>query len=192
MFSIPTDETPDSPWPIMAQLLESHDELATLAAGLRDGWTIALVLRHFDHIRGGRKTIGTCQMPSVNGSLSKFFTWMLEQQFGYVPTFLVMLDAEWWAEAGDRRREILLFHELLHAGQRVDKYGSPMFSRQTGEPIPAMVAHDVEEFHAVVRRYGAWDADLVEMMQALRPAPLERADVPVGPTDPDERAEALF
>jgi len=197
MFTIPTEETANSPWPIFNRLLETHEELNTLREGLRSGWTLSIMFRYGEWNRNGRGILGTCQMPGVNGSLSKLFDWLLEEQLGYSPTFLILLNGEWWHEAGDRRREILLFHEALHAGQRLDKYGSPMYSQSTGEPIPAIVGHDLEEFNAVVERYGAWKTDITAFVQAfkrhrpdgeVRPAPAPV--VYAGEPEPPE--EAMF
>ena len=168
MFSICSDDSPVSPWPIAKRLLKSHPELSTLSDGLDAGWTLAFVLRYGDWNRQGRMTLGTCGMPTVSGSYRDLFEWLLEDRLGYFPTFLITLNEEWWLEAGDRRREILLFHEMLHAGQAVDKFGEPRFHRETGAPIPSIVGHDVEEFTAVVARYGAWKSDLGAFLDAAR------------------------
>ena len=195
-FTIPSLEDPHSPWPIAQRLLASHHELATLNSGLRSEWSIAFVMRYGDWDRNQRTTLGTCSMPTVSGAHKDLFDWMLERLLGYEPTFLITLNGEWWETAGDTRREILLFHEMLHAGQAHDKCGEPRFHRETGAPIPAIVGHDVEEFTAVVARYGAWKGDLAEFLQAagrftagVKPEPVREPE-PVDANDPP--ADAVF
>jgi len=51
-------------------------------------------------------------------------------------------------------REPLMFHEMLHCGENDD--GSP-----------CIIEHDVEEFGAVVQKYGLWKEDLSEFSQQL-------------------------
>ena len=80
-------------------------------------------------IKSGRQILGTCYLPTVQGQLKDFFTWMLERQFGRIPHFLIILDQAYWQSASDRAREILVYHELCHAVQAVDKYDAPRFDQ---------------------------------------------------------------
>ena len=127
---------------------------------------VAFLMREGTWNRQGRRVLGMCCMPGVTGTLSPLFDWMLERTIGYWPVFLFILSAEFWLEASDRQREILMFHEMMHAGQATDEYGGPKFNRQ-GEPVWCIRGHDVEEFNAVVARYGAWKTDLKLFADAL-------------------------
>jgi hypothetical protein len=129
---------------------------------------VAFLLRQGEHMKQGRRVLGTCYMPRVNGELSKLFDWILEKLLGYVPTFLFVLEEDFWRDASDHEREILVFHEMLHASQALDEYGAPRFNRMSGEPIWAIRGHDIEEFNAVVARYGAWSPDVVAFIAAAR------------------------
>lgn len=67
--------------------------------------------------------------------------------------FIVILDKKFWTtEPG--KREPLLFHELLHCG--LDDDGKP-----------SIVAHDIEEFGAVVAHYGRWKSDVERFAEQL-------------------------
>ncbi|MEX3764403.1 putative metallopeptidase [Paraburkholderia phenoliruptrix] len=133
---------------------------------LREGEaTIEWLFRADPKVQAGRQILGTCYMPTVQGSLRDFFLWMLERLFGHLPDFLIVLDKGYWDTCGDRRREILVYHELLHAVQARDKYDAPKFDK-SGRPVWALKGHDVEEFSATVRRYGAWNEDIEEFVAA--------------------------
>ncbi len=60
--------------------------------------------------------------------------------------FLIILSLDFWDESPESR-EALLYHELCHCGV-------------TDEFEPKMIPHDLEEFEAVVRRYGFWREDI--------------------------------
>ena len=60
--------------------------------------------------------------------------------------FLIILSEEFWNRCPESR-EPLLYHELCHCGVNDD------FE-------PKILAHDLEEFGAVVRRYGFWLEDI--------------------------------
>jgi hypothetical protein len=172
IWTFPPEEGDDSPWPIFRRVLE-YSEL-DLQAGLFDlGVTWAFVMREDpnDWLRGGKRILGTAQMPAVTGALSGLFDQLLEDTLGYLPDFLIVLNSTYWADASDREREILIFHEAKHCGQAFDAFGMPKFSKQTGRPILGMVAHDVEEFSDVVARYGAWKSDLRDFFDAYEHGP---------------------
>lgn len=128
---------------------------------------IEWLMRSHEEIKGGRRILGSCHMPAVQGQLKDVFLWMLEEMFGDLPDFLIILDAQYWADASERDREILVFHELLHAIQKVDAYGSPRF-QEDGTPCWGLRGHSVEEFNETVARYGAHSPDLVEFFGALQ------------------------
>lgn len=130
--------------------------------------TVRFLMRGFDKTEAGRQILGSVHLPVVQGKLKELFDWMLEEKLGLIPDFLIILDADYWEAVTDREREILMFHEMSHCVQAVDKWGDPRFHRDTGEPVWALAGHDVEEFTSVVRRYGAWNAELEEFIGAAR------------------------
>ncbi|WP_122586652.1 putative metallopeptidase [Pseudomonas viridiflava] len=82
----------------------------------------------------------------------------MEQQmrgwFGYVPSYIITLAADYCSQCPDADFCALVEHELYHIAQATDQYGAPKFT-QDGLPKLEMRGHDVEEFVGVVRRYGA-------------------------------------
>lgn len=168
MFTVPAKDEAGSPWPIFEELLRTHDGLAELRDMMEAGITVAFMLRFGEWERQGRRALGVCYCgPSAQGDLRPLFEQLLEDTLGYYPNFLIILSGDWWEEAGDLQREILVFHEALHAGHAKDKFGAPRFNRMTGMPIPGLRPHDLEEFTAVAERYGAWKSDVAEFAAAL-------------------------
>ena len=166
MFTICDADTPDSPLPIFERLLRSHVELGELKDMLDAGLTVAFMFRAGEFKLSGRNVLGACYMPGVTGALRPLFEFLLEERLGYFPTWLIILSEDFWTEAPAIEREILVFHEALHCGQAQDQYGAPKFSRQSGEPVACLRPHDLEEFNAVVRRYGAWKSDVANFLDA--------------------------
>lgn len=126
---------------------------------------VAFLFRNHEKFIGGRFILGTTYEPSVQGSLRDVFEWMVKRLLGRVPQFLVVLDASYWNASNERKREILVFHELSSIQQKVDKYGAPRFNMD-GLPVYGIAAHDVEEFTSVVRRYGAWNESISDFIAA--------------------------
>lgn len=131
---------------------------------------IAWLMRRYEKKKDGRNVLGTCHLPRVQGGgdLRDVFQWIIEEKFGYLPDFLIVLDEEYWLEANNREREILVYHELCHAVQATDRNGELRFVRETGLPVWAIAGHSVEEFTAVVRRYGAHNPDILAFVEAAR------------------------
>lgn len=170
-YVFPPDDHPDSPWPIFERVLDLA-ELAVQASLVREHAVLFAFAFRYDSSDGGwtrgeRMLLGTAQMPRVTGALSDLFDQLLQDTLGFDPHFLILLNGDWWADANDQEREILVVHELMHCGQALDQYGAPKFRKSDNAPILAMIGHDVEEFEAVVRRYGAWKSDLVAFKRAL-------------------------
>lgn len=128
---------------------------------------IEWMFRNDEVIRGGRRILGTVHIPRVQGALAGFFTWMLIERFGGLPDFLVALDNRYWQEASDIEREILVYHEMSHMDIKLDKFGFPKIDRETMRPTFCLRGHDIEEFNAVVRRYGAHSADVRAFLAAV-------------------------
>lgn len=119
-------------------------------------------------VRQGRDVLGTVYVPSVQGQLKPMFEWMMEEKWGFIPDFLVVLDLEYWLSADELDREILVFHETCHMRQKEDQYGMPAYDKTTGEPKWDLAGHDVEEFVKVVARYGAWSAEIQALVAASK------------------------
>lgn len=147
---------------------------------LRDGEArIGWLMRTHEEVMGGRQILGTVFMPQVQGRLREVFDWLLDEKFPDGLDFLVILDATYWEEADEIKREILVFHELCHCIQKVDQYGAPRFDKD-GRPVWGLRGHSVEEFSEVVQRYGAWNDELKEFIAAAqahdKPWPFPKRD----------------
>lgn len=164
MFTLPPeDET--SPRHFYDLLVSSAPEFELLQRGAPD---VAFLYRTEEKIRAGRKVLGTAYIPGVQGDLSPLFDWLLEYLLGGKPDFLFILDGGYWAGATARMREILMFHEMSHCDQQRDQFGSPKFHRMTGAPLWRIVGHDIEEFCAVVARYGEYDEGVKAFVAAAK------------------------
>lgn len=167
-YTVPAKDEADSPWPIFERLLVTHAALDELHGMMEAGTTIAFMFRFGEWKRHDRGILGTCYCrPSAQGDLRPLFEQLLEDTLGFYPDFLIVLNADWWGEASQVERDVLVFHEALHAKQATDKHGSPRFDRETGVPVPGIRGHDVEEFNAVAELYGAWKGDIREFRAAL-------------------------
>ena len=162
MFRVPTDNHPAE---IAARLLKLPEHQHLLDGEARIEWLMRLSTKR----KFGRDILGTCYTPSVQGDLKPLFDWLMGQFFGgdEPVDFLIILDDAYWEDATPREREILVYHELLHATQAIDKHGEPRFDRETGRPVWSIRPHDVEEFTETVARYGAWNEDLKRFIAAV-------------------------
>jgi Putative phage metallopeptidase len=166
MFIIPQDGSNRLPNPV--KVYERLIELPEHAHLFEHQPAVAFLFREDGLVKQGRRVLGTCYMPRVQGDLRPLFDWMLERMLGYSPIFLFILDLEFWRDSTDREREILVFHEMSHAAQARDEHGEPRFNRVTGAPIWTIRGHDIEEFNQVVERYGAWGTDLQAFLAAAQ------------------------
>lgn len=162
MFRIPEAEGDDSPVAISKHLLQECPEFQHLVEGEAE---IAFLLAAGEVIKNGKQVLGMAHMPTVQGQLKGVFSWMLVRVMGFDPDFLITLDLEFWESASERDREILVYHELCHCVQKVDREGEPRWS-EDGLPVWGIVDHDVNEFVATVRRYGAYSEEIREFIAA--------------------------
>lgn len=126
--------------PTARKLIESMSEIAHL-----EGVSICYMLAKNTITRNGKQVLGRAAKAS-------------DQQYllhGY--RFTVTVDAETWHKLPEKR-EPLLFHELLHCAVDVDDEG---VTRHSIRP------HDLEEFGAVVERFGLWDRDLKQFARQM-------------------------
>lgn len=125
--------------------------------------------------RYGKRIVGQCE-PGEPRAMGKWAKARAEMQindwFGTIPDFIITLDAIYATQCGDAEFMALVEHELLHAGQERDEFGSPKF-RKSGAPAFAMRGHDVEEFVSIVRRYGVGAAagETFALVEAAKNAP---------------------
>jgi hypothetical protein len=117
-------------------------------------------------IKQGRVVLGAAHLPRVQGKLSGLFYSMLAERYGRLPDYIITLDHDYWMEeSSEIEREALLYHELCHCVQAVDKDGEMRFD-EAGNPVWALAPHDIEEFNLVVARYGAWSDDIKAFLGA--------------------------
>lgn len=93
----------------------------------------------------------------------------MREWFGYVPSFIITLAADYCSQCSDVEFLRLVEHELFHIGQATDEFGAPKFTKE-GLPQLALRSHDVEEFFGVVRRYGA-SPEVMQMIEAAKGVP---------------------
>jgi hypothetical protein len=105
----------------------------------------------------GRVTLGKCQKATdISRELAPF-------------DFIILLKKSFWQDVAvtPEQRRALLDHELCHAGVRYDeRTGEPVYDER-GRKVYRTVRHDVEEFSAIVERYGVWKRDLETFAAAL-------------------------
>ncbi len=129
--------------------------------------TVAFLFLRDPVFNNGKQVLGRCCLPRVQGTLFSVFVWALEKALGFMPTYIVLLDYDFWCAATDMEREILLYHEMKHQGIAVDKEGELRFNPEDGTPIWGITPHDVEEFEELVARYGPHTADLERFRDTL-------------------------
>lgn len=106
----------------------------------------------------GNLTMGKCQKPSgllAHFSMQDFIVWIAADNVRY-------------RAFTERQIEALVFHELCHAGWQEDE-NNEQDGRWTIE------GHDIEEFSAVIRRYGLVFDDAREFDATIRQLRLEEA-----------------
>lgn len=123
-------------------------------------------------VKQGRTVLGQCE--EVTFRAGPWQKGRQEQQmrewFGFVPEFLITLDAAYSKTCSDAEFCALVEHELYHVGHLKDEFGAPVFYRDSGLPKLGMRGHDVEEFVGVVRRYGA-SKDVQRLLDAAKTGP---------------------
>jgi hypothetical protein len=135
---------------------------------------VGVLWTNVGNARNMRRIVGQAEMPMARGGkwAKARHDLQLREWFGSVPDFVITLFAPYAAEAEDASFCALVEHEMLHCAQARNAYGVPRFSQSTGRPIFGIRGHDVEEFTAIVRRYGARAAGVEEMIAAAATKPL--------------------
>jgi hypothetical protein len=119
------------------------------------GYPIRFVFRSPARKRHNRTVLGTAEI--VRGR----FAWFVmtddesrkDGQEQGPAMFWVEIASDEWETLNERQRRALVDHELCHCTEE---------ENEDGEMVMAMRAHDVEEFNAIVKRYGLWKEDLWE------------------------------
>ena len=111
-------------------------------------------------VKAEKMVLGQCErvMINVGGWKKARQELQLRNWFGYIPTYIITIDAQYASEATDTDFCALIEHELCHIGVKRDEDGNIQVSNMTGEPKHYLRGHDVEEFNTVVQRYGASEA----------------------------------
>ncbi|EPQ6384851.1 putative metallopeptidase [Acinetobacter baumannii] len=147
-----------------------HDHIAEMLHD-NEGF-LAFAWASSAYTRAKRMVLGQCEKVMFNqGGWKKA---RQEQQmrdwFGYVPVYLITIDASYCDQATDRDFCALIEHELYHIGVERDEDGDPLISEMTGLPKHYLAGHDVEEFVGVVKRWGA-DESVKRLIEVAKQAP---------------------
>ncbi len=160
-------------WALATFIVESsplhnpeHEHLA--------GAQLAALWTNVPNSKQMRRIVGTVEMPGA----ARGTKWQkargdqqIEEWFGSEPDFLITIDAVYATKANDGQWCALLEHELKHCGQMKDADGLPKFDSD-GNPVFGILAHDIEQFVTVVKRYGAVASGVSELVEAANTGPL--------------------
>ena len=164
-FRLP--DSNDHPATIAARLMREpeHEHLADNYVSF--GW----LMRVEPKDKGGKRELGSVhQVKSMfQGAFKDLGLQLLQGMLGYLPEFLVVLDAGAWADMTDNDRAALVWHELAHVKQQIDRFGAPKFDRN-GMPVYGICEHDVAAFRSEVKRFGLWSEDLRAFVAVARDA----------------------
>ncbi|MFH3848164.1 putative metallopeptidase, partial [Acinetobacter baumannii] len=112
------------------------------------------------YTRTKRMVLGQCEkvMFQQGGWKKARQEQQMRDWFGFVPIYLITIDASFCEKANDNEFCALFEHELYHIGVERDSDGEIIYSDHTGLPKHYLAGHDVEEFIGVVKRWGANDS----------------------------------
>lgn len=123
-----------------------------------DGIRIEYVFRSEAAVTGGKQVWGKARkITGLNAYLAtNAYLDQTGDGEGPDPFFVVEIAADIWAELNDAQRIALVDHELCHCGITVDDDGAMKL---------ATLAHDLEEFQAVVHRHGMWRPEIRKLVK---------------------------
>jgi len=129
------------------------------------GW----LMRMDEKRKGGKVELGSVHAVKTmaQGGFKDLFLQLLERMLGHLPEFIVVINHAWWEQATDEQRRALVWHELAHVKQALDKWDAPRFDRD-GLPVWAIVSHDLEAFRSELVEFGAWREDIADFLNAAR------------------------
>lgn len=105
----------------------------------------------------GRVTLGKCKKASdLDREMAEF-------------DFIILLRKSFWLDerVSPLQRRARLDHELCHASLKLDANGEPV-TDERNRYVYRTRKHDLEEFTAIVERYGTWTHDIEAFAAALR------------------------
>lgn len=146
---------------------------------------IAYLWTNVSNSRGGRDIVATAEIPrppAIGGKWARAkWEYQMTGWFGHSNfDFLITLNARFIGDCQPIVAVATLDHELYHCGQKTDEFGAKMFGKKSGKPVYTLLAHDVEEFVGIWRRYGAeaGAGDSIGLAAAAKRKPkIERADI---------------
>ncbi|MCV7485099.1 putative metallopeptidase [Acinetobacter baumannii] len=135
-----------------------HDHIAEMLHD-NEGF-LAFAWASTAYTRAKRMVLGQCEkvMFQQGGWKKARQEQQMRDWFGFVPVYLITIDASFCEKANDSEFCALLEHELYHIGVERDLDGEIIYSDHTGLPKHYLAGHDVEEFIGVVKRWGANDS----------------------------------
>lgn len=135
-----------------------HDHIAEMLHD-NEGF-LAFAWASTAYTRAKRMVLGQCEkvMFQQGGWKKARQEQQMRDWFGFVPIYLITIDASFCEKANDNEFCALIEHELYHIG--VDLGGRRIIKKSdhTGLPKHYLAGHDVEEFIGVVKRWGANDS----------------------------------
>ncbi|MEO3355762.1 putative metallopeptidase [Acinetobacter haemolyticus] len=144
----------------IAELLHDNEEFLSFA------WASSAA------VAKKRMILGQCEkvMFNVGGWRKARQEQQMRDWFGFVPVYLITIDASFCEQATDRDFCALIEHELYHIGVERDADGEIIYSDHTGLPKHYLTGHDVEEFVGVVKRWGASE-NVKRLVEVAKQAP---------------------
>lgn len=117
--------------------------------------------------KGGKVVLGTA---SLIGGRNAWFSlseeeWDREEKRQETPSFFVIeIAQDEWGKLQPHQKQALIDHELCHCWACDTEKGKGEDKREVR--TLSLKAHDIEEFSAVVQRFGFWKQDVVDFNQA--------------------------
>lgn len=154
-----------------------HDHIAEMLHD-NEGF-LAFAWASSAYTRAKRMVLGQCEkvMFQQGGWKKARQEQQMRDWFGFVPVYLITIDASFCEKANDSEFCALLEHELYHIGHKKNKDSGEFEYTSVGEPRLYLRGHDVEEFHGVVQRYGASE-EVQKMVNLANEGPtISRANI---------------
>lgn len=153
---------PMDPRAIAEKLVANEPSHADLKAG---EVSVLFVLRTEPKVKLDKVELGSLALPQFGGKLGAMAKWLMIQQCGHLPDFVMTLDHSFWTQATPEQRLALVDHELTHGTIAKDKHGELRFG-DDGRPVWTIRPHDIEEFDSIVERHGEWLPDITRFLTA--------------------------
>lgn len=152
---------------IVERLVEEDDDHAHLKQADAG---ILVLMRVEQRVNQGKVELGSMHLPVWQGKLGPLARWLLAKVCDGLPDFIMILDDTFWRQATPLQRTALVDHELRHAAVARNKDGEERFTEE-GDPVWAIAPHDLEEFNAIVQKYGPYLPDIHAFLRAAGMGP---------------------